>query len=105
MPDYRPDAPCVDLFTADEELVLTTWFELDRPSYGPWIDAIFDEWNIPTEIPDYRRIDAAVAQILLSGSSMIFQTGLLSRVTVLSSLETFLIVVLTEKSSYGLTTC
>ena len=65
MPDYRPGAPSVDLFTADEELVLATWFEIDRPSYGPRIDDIFDRWNIPSEIPDYRRIDAAVAQILL----------------------------------------
>jgi hypothetical protein len=65
VPDYRPDAPSVDLFTADEELVLATWFEIDHPSYGPRIDDIFDPWNIPSEIPDYRRIDAAVAQILL----------------------------------------
>jgi len=65
MPDYRPDAPSVDLFTADEKLVLATWFEIDRPSYGSRIDAIFDRWNIPSEIPDYRRIDTAVAQILL----------------------------------------
>jgi hypothetical protein len=57
--------PSVDLFTADEELVLATWFKIDRPSYGPRVDDIFDRWNIPSEIDDYRRIDAAVAQILL----------------------------------------
>ena len=65
MHDYCPDAPSVDLFTADEELVVTIWFEIDHPSYGPRIDDIFDGWNIPSEIPDYRCIDAAVAQILL----------------------------------------
>jgi hypothetical protein len=65
MPNYHPDPPSVDLFTADEELVLATWFEIDRPSYGPRLDDIFDGWNIPGEIPDYRRIDTAVAQILL----------------------------------------
>ena len=65
MPEYRPDAPSVDLFTADEELVLATWFDIDHPQYGSRVDDIFDRWNIPSEILDYRRIDAAVAQILL----------------------------------------
>jgi hypothetical protein len=65
MPDYCPDASSVDLFTADEELVLATWFEIDRPPYGRRVDDIFKGWNIPSEIPDYRRIDTAVAQILL----------------------------------------
>jgi hypothetical protein len=65
MADYRPDAPSVDLFTVDEELVFATWFEIDHPSHGPRIDDIFDRWNIASEIPDYRRIDTAVAQILL----------------------------------------
>jgi hypothetical protein len=65
MSDYCPDAPSVDLFTVDEELVLTTWFEIDRPPYGCRVDDIFDRWNIPSEIPDYRRIDTAVAQVLL----------------------------------------
>jgi hypothetical protein len=65
MPDYRPDAPSVDLFTADEELVLATWFDIDRPPSRRWVDDILDEWNIPDEIPEYGRIDAAVAQILL----------------------------------------
>jgi hypothetical protein len=65
MPDYRADAPSVDLFTADEELVLATWFEIDGPPCGGPVDDIFDGWNIPSEIPDYRRIDTAVAQIVL----------------------------------------
>jgi hypothetical protein len=65
MPDYRPCAPSVDLFTADEEFVLATWFEIDLPPYGRLIADIFDARNIPSEIPDYRRIDTAVAQILL----------------------------------------
>jgi hypothetical protein len=65
MLDYPPNASSVDLFTADEELVLATWFEIDGPSYGRRIGDIFDGWNIPSEIPDYRRIDTAVAQILL----------------------------------------
>ena len=26
MPEYRPDAPSVDVFTADELLVLSEWF-------------------------------------------------------------------------------
>ena len=65
MPDYLSDAPSVDLFTADEELVLSTWFEIDRPPHGRRVEDIFDGWNIPGEIPDYRRIDTAVAQILL----------------------------------------
>jgi hypothetical protein len=65
MPDYCPDASSADLFTADEELVLATWFEIDRPPSGRRIDDIFKGWNILSEIPDYRRIDTAVAQILL----------------------------------------
>jgi hypothetical protein len=65
MLDYPPNASSVDLFTADEEFVLATWFEVDGPSYGGRIDDIFKGWNIPSEIPYYRRIDAAVAQILL----------------------------------------
>jgi len=96
MHDYCPDAPSVDLFTADEELVVTIWFEIDHPSYGPRIDDIFDGWNIPSEIPDYRCIDAAVAQILLER---------LLRATALSLLEAILIAGLAEKSSCGLTTC
>jgi hypothetical protein len=65
MPDYCSDAPSVNLFTADEEFVLATWFEIDGPPNARRVDDIFDGWNIPSEIPDYRRIDAAVAQILL----------------------------------------
>ena len=65
MPDYRSDAPAVELFTADEDLVLATWFEIDRPFSERQVDDILDQWNIPEEIPEYRRIDAAVAQILL----------------------------------------
>ena len=34
MPDYLSDAPSVDLFTADEELVLATWFEIDGLPHG-----------------------------------------------------------------------
>lgn len=65
MPDYRSDALAVELFTADEDLVLATWFEIDRPFPERRVDDILDQWNIPVEIPEYRRIDAAVAQILL----------------------------------------
>ena len=65
MPDYRSDALAVELFTADEDLVLATWFEIDRPFSERQVDDILDQWNIPEEIPEYRRIDAAVAQILL----------------------------------------
>jgi hypothetical protein len=65
MPDYGSDASSVNLFTANEELVLAAWFEIDHPPSGRRIDEIFDGWNIPSEIPDYRRIDIAVAQILL----------------------------------------
>ena len=63
--DYRPDAPAVDLFTADEHLVLCDWFGIDYPCSERSIDDILDAWNIPNEIPEHRRIDAAVAQILL----------------------------------------
>ena len=65
MPDYRSDALAVELFTADEDLVLATWFEIDRPFSERQVDDILDQWNIPEEIPEYRRIDAAVAQIVL----------------------------------------
>ena len=65
MPDYRSDYPAVELFTADEDLVLATWFEIDRPFSERQVDDILDQWNIPEEIPEYRRIDAAVGQILL----------------------------------------
>jgi len=65
MPDYRHHAPSVDLFTDDEHLVLCDWFGVDYPRSERWIDDILDEWNIPYEIPEHRRIDAAVAQILL----------------------------------------
>jgi len=65
VPDYLSDAPFVDLFSVDEELVLSTWFEIDRPPHGCRVDDIFDGWNISGETPDYRRIDTAVAQILL----------------------------------------
>jgi hypothetical protein len=65
MPDYRHHAPSVVLFTEDEHLVLCDWFGVDYPRSERWIDDILDEWNIPNEIPEHRRIDAAVAQILL----------------------------------------
>jgi hypothetical protein len=92
MPDFRPDAPSTDLFTPEELLVLNKWFgiklsraeelalwsrrvvpptersdEEDEEDYVPLfpIDRILDEWEIPQEIAEYRRIDVAVAQILL----------------------------------------
>jgi len=65
MPDYRHHAPTVVLFTDDEHLVLCDWFGVDYPRSERWIDDILDEWNIPYEIPEHRRIDAVVAQILL----------------------------------------
>jgi hypothetical protein len=63
--DYRHHAPSVVLFTDDEHLVLCDWFGADYPRSERWIDDILDELNIPNEIPEHRRIDAAVAQILL----------------------------------------
>jgi hypothetical protein len=81
MPEYRPDAPSVDVFTADELLVLSEWFGVGlsrceelalwsrrvvRPSGRPHaedendeeddeplfpVDCILDEWGIPKEIP------------------------------------------------------
>jgi hypothetical protein len=92
MPDYRPDAPSADLFTPEELLVLNEWFgvnlsraeelalwsrrvahstggpdeedeENDVPLFP--VEDILDEWEIPKEIAEYRRIDVAVAQILL----------------------------------------
>lgn len=92
MPEYRPDAPSVDVFTADELLVLSEWFgvmlsrseelalwsrRVVRPSGRPHaegeddeplfpVDRILDEWGIPKEIPlVYSRSGVAVAQILL----------------------------------------
>ena len=65
MPDYRPDAPAVDLFTADEQLVLCDWFGVDTRRSERWVRDILDEWNIPEEIYGYPRTSAAVAQILL----------------------------------------
>ena len=65
MLDYRPDAPSVDLFTADEHLVLCDFFGVDYPRSGRWIWDILDEWNIPEEVHRHERTGAAVAQILL----------------------------------------
>jgi hypothetical protein len=65
MPDYRPGAPSVDLFTPDEHLVLCDWFGVDCPRSGRWIWEVLDEWNIPEEVYRHERTGAAVAQILL----------------------------------------
>ena len=65
MPDYQPIAPSVDLFTADEHLVLCDWFGVNYPPSERWIEDILDEWNIPRDICHYKRTDAAVARILL----------------------------------------
>ena len=92
MPDYRPGAPSVDVFTPDELLVLNEWFGVElspsersalwsrrvvHPTGRPdeedeeddvplfLVDRILDEWEIPKEIAEYQRIDVAVAQILL----------------------------------------
>jgi len=65
MPDYQPNAPSVDLFTADEHLVLCDWFGVNYPPSERWIEDILDEWNIPRDICHYQRTDAAVARILL----------------------------------------
>jgi hypothetical protein len=64
MPDYRPDAPSVDLFTAHEHLILCDWFGVD-PRGSERVGDILDEWSIPEEIYGYSRPSAAVAQILL----------------------------------------
>jgi hypothetical protein len=65
MPDYRPNAPAVDLFTADEHLVLCDWFGVDPRGSERSVRDILDEWSIPEEIYGYQRPSAAVAQILL----------------------------------------
>jgi hypothetical protein len=65
MPDYCPDAPLVDLFTADEHVVLCDWFGVDPRSFERSVWDILDEWSIPEEIYRYSRPSAAVAQILL----------------------------------------
>jgi len=65
MPDFRPGAPAVDLFTVDEHLVLCDWFGIDHPRSERWVPDILDEWNIPEEICGYQRTSAAVAQVLL----------------------------------------
>jgi Phage integrase family len=65
LPDYRPNAPSVDLFTADEHLVLCDWFGVDHHRSERSVRDILDEWNIPEEIDGYQRTSAAVAQILL----------------------------------------
>lgn len=65
MPDYRPNAPWVDLFTADEYIILCDWFRIDYPPSDRWIYDILDEWNIPSELDRFDPTDAAVAQILL----------------------------------------
>jgi hypothetical protein len=66
MPDYRPNAPSADLFSADEHLVLCDWFQTDYPRSGQRIDEILDEWGIPEEINGYQaRSSAGVAQIVL----------------------------------------
>ena len=63
--DYRPDAPAVDLFTAEEHLILCHWLGADHPHSERRVRDILDEWNIPEEIYGYQRASAAVAQILL----------------------------------------
>ena len=70
MTDYpHPrDAPSVDVFTADELLVLSEWFEVEHPRSERSVENILDEWDIPQDISEYRRLDAAVAQILLERS-------------------------------------
>jgi hypothetical protein len=42
MPDYRPDAPSADLFTADEHPVLCDRFGVDYPCSQLWIDDILE---------------------------------------------------------------
>jgi hypothetical protein len=65
MLDFRPDAPSVNLFTADEYLVLCDWFRVDRPDFDRSVWEVLDEWNIPDEVCRFDRTDAAAAQILL----------------------------------------
>ena len=101
MPDYRHHAPSVDLFTDDEHLVLCDWFGVDYARYERWIDDILDGWNIPNEIPEHRRIDAAVAQILLERVQDDLQIGLPVWATVLLSLDLFLTVAPFGRSSCG----
>jgi hypothetical protein len=64
-PHYPPNAPSVDVFAADELLVLSEWFEVEHPPSERSIEDILDEWDIPQDISEYRRLGAAVAQILL----------------------------------------
>jgi len=75
MADYRPDAPAVDLFTADEQLVLCDWFGVDPRRSERWVRDIFDEWNIPEEIYGYPRTSAASHRYCSSGSRIAFRSG------------------------------
>ena len=65
MPDLCPGAPSVNLFTADEYLILCDLFGVDNPCSGRSIEDALDKWGIPKRVNWYRRTDAAVAQILL----------------------------------------
>jgi hypothetical protein len=65
LPDCRPDAPSVDLFTTDEQLLLCDWFGVDHLRSERCVRDILDEWKIPKEIYGYQPTNTAVAQILL----------------------------------------
>ncbi len=54
--------PSVDLFTADERLVLRGWF---RDSTDPFIERILAGWGLGTPPPLSSALDVAVAAILL----------------------------------------
>ena len=105
MPDYCSHVLSVDLLTTDEELVLATSLEIDRPPDGRRVDDIFDGWNIPSEIPYYVASTPRSRRFCWSGSRTTFPPGLRLRATVLSLLDAFLIVVPADKSSCGLITC
>jgi hypothetical protein len=87
MTDYpHPrDAPSVDVFTADELLVLSEWFDVEHPRLERSVENILDEWDIPQDISEYRRLDASVAQILLERVRITFRSGPRSLTTAFSS--------------------
>ena len=84
-PNFPPNAPSVDVFTADELLVLSEWFEVEHPRSERSVENILDEWDIPQDISEYRRLDAAVAQILLERVRITFRSGPRSLTTAFSS--------------------
>jgi hypothetical protein len=72
MTDYpHPrDAPSVDVFTADELLVLSEWFEVEHPRSERSVENILDEWDIPQDISEavYRNSSVFVSRGVKTGA-------------------------------------